>query len=174
MSDFAMKHVKTLLPETAASSGAAASDLPSSLSSAIANSANAHLEQLARPVADRLAETIISVAAFFLLIIAVKFVVHFIENLIKKFHRAKVVGTADSILGMLFGIVKGGVLIYLLMTVLILTAACVTFEPLTKTLQSSVVVDFVQSRDLLFFGEDVIDGIQLPESEIPQTGQQDI
>ena len=49
MSDFAMKHVKTLLPETAASSGAAASDLPSSLSSAIANSANAHLEQLARP-----------------------------------------------------------------------------------------------------------------------------
>lgn len=100
--------------------------------------------------------------------------VHFIENLIKKFHRAKVVGTADSILGMLFGIVKGGVLIYLLMTVLILTAACVTFEPLTKTLQSSVVVDFVQSRDLLFFGEDVIDGIQLPESEIPQTGQQDV
>ena len=174
MSDFAMKHVKTLLPETAASSGAAASDLPSSLSSAIANSANAHLEQLARPVADRLAETIISVAAFFLLIIAVKFVVHFIENLIKKFHRAKVVGTADSILGMLFGIVKGGVLIYLLMTVLILTAACVTFEPLTKTLQSSVVVDFVQSRDLLFFGEDVIDGIQLPESEIPQTGQKDV
>ena len=83
-------------------------------------------------------------------------------------------GTADSILGMLFGIVKGGVLIYLLMTVLILTAACVTFEPLTKTLQSSVVVDFVQSRDLLFFGEDVIDGIQLPESEIPQTGQQDV
>lgn len=53
MSDFAMKHVKTLLPETAASSGAAASDLPSSLSSAIANSANAHLEQLARPVADQ-------------------------------------------------------------------------------------------------------------------------
>ena len=51
----------------------------------------------------------------------------FSENLIKKFHRAKVVGTADSILGMLFGIVKGGVLIYLLMTVLILTAACGTF-----------------------------------------------
>ena len=171
LSDFAMKHVKALLPETAGASGAASADLPSSLSSAISNSANAHLEQLARPVADRLAETMISILSFFILIFAVKFVIHFIEKLIKRLHRARVIGTVDSIFGMLFSIIKGGVLIYLLMIVLILASALVSCEPLTKTLQSSVVVDFAQSHDFLFFGEDVIDGIQLPESETAQTGR---
>ena len=163
--DFSMKHMKSLFPEAAGLSGNVPSDLPSSLANAIAGSASDQFEQLAQPVAEQLAETIISVISFFIVVFVVKFLIHFIERLAGRIRRVKIVGTVDGILGMLFGIVKGAVLIYLLMAVLIFAAATVSYKPLTETLQSSVVVNFLESHDLLFFGENVIGGIELPETD---------
>ena len=162
MNEFAMKHMKTLFPE-AAGTGTVSPDLPSSLANAIAGSASDRFEQLAQPVAEQLSETIISVISFFIVVFAVKFLVHFIERLAGRIRNVKIVGAVDGILGMLFGIVKGAVFIYLLTAVLIFAAAAISYEPLADTLRSSVVVNFIQSNDLLFFGENIIDGIQLPE-----------
>ena len=76
------------------------------------------------------------------------------------------VGTVDGILGMLFGVLKGAVLIYLLTALLILAVTVTAYQPLLEMLQSSIVVDTLNSHNLLFFGEDILNGIELPEVKI--------
>ena len=72
-------------------------------------------------------------------------------------------GAVDGILGMVFGVLKGCVLIYVLITCLILVASVISYEPLTNAIQSSVCIEFVHSRGLLFFGEDIVNGLEIPE-----------
>lgn len=166
ISDFAVQHVKGLISGGADTGQTAASGLPDAVSRALANSANSALETAARPVADNLADIFISVIAFLAVLFLVKFVIHFLERLIRGFHKAKSVGTVDGILGMVFGILKGGVLIYLLISLLLLVAAATSYEPLTTAISSSVCVDFLNSHDLLFFGGEIADGIKLPEVSV--------
>ena len=168
ISDVALSRLKTMISNGDISSiaGAISPDFPAVVSKALANSANSALERAARPLADSLAETVISALAFIIMIFVVKFIIRFAERLIRRLHRAKVVGTVDGILGMLFGILKGGVLIYLLTSLLILTATVTAYQPLVETLQASMVVDTLNSHDLLFFGKDIVNGIELPEVKL--------
>lgn len=168
ISDMALTRLKTMISNGDISSiaGTLSSDLPSIVSKALANSANSTLERAARPLADSLAETIISALAFIIMIFVVKFIVRFIERLIRRLHKAKVVGTVDGILGMLFGVLKGAVLIYLLTALLILAATLTAYQPLIDMIQTSLVVDTLNSHDLLFFGKDIVNGIELPEVTI--------
>lgn len=168
ISDIALERLKTMISNGDISSiaGTLSSDFPSIVSKALANSANSALERAARPLADNLAEMIISALAFILMMFVIKFIVHFIERLIRRLHRAKVVGTVDGILGMLFGVLKGAVLIYLLTALLILAVTVTAYQPLLEMLQTSIVVDTLNSHHLLFFGEDIINGIKLPEVKI--------
>lgn len=168
ISDMALRRLKTMISNGDISSliGTSSSDLPAIVSRTLANSANSALEKAARPLADSLAETIINAVAFIVMIIIVKFIVRFVERLVSKLHKAKVVGTVDGILGMLFGIVKGAILIYLLIAVLLLSASFTAYEPLIEAIQTSIAVDTLNSHNLLFFGKDIVDGIQLPEISV--------
>lgn len=167
ISDIALERLKTMISNGDISSMAGtSSDFPSIVSKALTNSANSALERAARPLADNLAEMIIGALAFILVMFVIKFILHFIERLIRRLHRAKVVGTVDGILGMLFGVLKGAVLIYLLTALLILAVTVTAYQPLLEMLQSSIVVDTLNSHNLLFFGEDILNGIELPEVKI--------
>ncbi len=166
VSDFTMTQVRSMVKEAAGTTGsAAASDLPAIIADALANAASGRLEEIARPVADSLADTFISVLAFVLMMFVVKLILRFFEKLIKKLHKAKTVGTVDGILGMAFGVIKGAAIVYFLMAVLILAASLTAYEPLIEVLQTSVAVDTFNSHNLLFFGNDIVQGITIPGSE---------
>ena len=163
ISDAVLGRIKDMIANGSTLPESAADHLPSVVSQAMANSTDSALEQAARPVADNLAGIFVSIVAFFLILVVVKLLIRLLERLIRGFHKAKKVGAVDGILGMLFGILKGGVLIYILISCLLLAASVTAYEPLVEMIQSSVCIDFIHSRGFLFFGEDIVDGIELPQ-----------
>lgn len=132
------------------------SQLPDSVKAAMRNSSNSAIDQQAANIASPVVNTIMNVIAVILVMLVVgiilKIAITIIRNMLKK---NRVVSTADSIGGMILGIVEGAILSYLILICLYYMSLFLDVSVLSSQLDHSIVMGFMEKYNMIPYADSI-------------------
>lgn len=145
--------------------------LPSSVLSALSRSVENAYEAKAAEMAAPYVDALMNIMSFCLLLIGIKLALFIIERILMRFVEDGPLSTVDSIGGILLNTLKGVVVCYLMVLVLILVALLGNIEIVSQQVSASVVVNFLSAFNLLPFADNMsalmtIDQVPLSISDI--------
>lgn len=119
-----------------AADAASGGDAASVIQNASANVLQAAAGKAAGPIGD----AVFSILAFILLILGIRIVMYVIEWILKIFIGGdSPIGSLDSILGMLFALVKGCIVAYMILMAMFISSVIGNIDPLLEQVESSFV-----------------------------------
>ena len=146
------------LSETAAS-------LPESVIRALSSAAEKAYQATAVKIAEPVADMIISLLAFFAAVFAIKFVMYLIERIIRRLSdKDGAVSSINSMLGMLFNLIRGCIVSYIIILFMIMISLLGNFQPVLELLQDSFLVTVLLDSGLMPFSADIFTGEALLEA----------
>lgn len=154
-SDIIIKKLKHFVADAATSSDSNSQNIPSLIASAISRSTNSQIETTVRPLADSYADICVKIVAFLCVALIVRIIIRIIEIFINKLTKKTDIGTANAIGGMVFGLLKGAVIAYMLVMLFTLVVEVTMLDNLIAIFQNSITVKALDSSNLLLFGSDL-------------------
>lgn len=145
--------------------------LPSTIMSALSKSVEQAYEAKATELAAPYVDALMSILAFILLLIGIKLVLFVVERILMHFVEDGPLSTVDSIGGILLNTLKGMVVCYLLVLLMIFVAVVGDVDVVAEQVSASVVVNFLSAFGLLPFTGDMgtlltMDNVPLSISDI--------
>ena len=127
--------------------------MPSSIKAVLSSSSNSELDLHAAKIAAPIVSTIMDVIAIILIMILVGLIFKIISSAVRGLTKKnRVIGTADSIGGILFGLIEGAILSYILLIFLFYAATFLSISPLASQLNDSMVMGLITKYDMIPYG----------------------
>ena len=130
------------------------SELPDSVKAVLASSSNSAVNAQAEKIAAPIVDVIMNVIAIILIMIIVGIILKIIISIIRNAVRNnRVIGSADRVLGILFGFVEGIFLSYLLLLCLYYVSVFLDVSMLSSQLDDSIVMGFLQQYNMIPYAD---------------------
>ncbi len=155
-------YIKNRLSEQAA--GVSTGDIiPGSIASRLASAADYAIESAATEAAGPVVDMFIAFAAFWLLIIGIKIIVCIIERILRAIvGGSKTLGAIDSIGGMLFGLLRGCIIGYIIIILLcLISVLLLNTQALSGQIQDSMTINFLSDRGLIPFSDELFSVLKM-------------
>ncbi len=156
----------SILKKDAESQGATSdlSLLPDSVTSALSSAAQKAYEAAAAKVASPVVDLIISLIAFLIIVVCIKIVMYLIERIVRVYtDKDGAIGNINSIAGMLFNLIRGCIVSYLVVLFLLMISLIGNITPLLEVLTDSLIVTVLSDIGLIPISADIITGASILE-----------
>ncbi|MCI8283773.1 MAG: CvpA family protein [Firmicutes bacterium] len=136
--------------------------IPGSIASQMSTAADRAMESAAAAAAEPIVDVIISILSFWLLIVGIKIVVSIIEYTLKSLiGSSKILSSLNSFGGILFGLVKGCILSYIMILLILAISAVVNSPFPSEQIQSSMVVSYLDNAGWIPFSDEIFSVIKI-------------
>ena len=143
----------------------AGTELPQTVINALSSSAEKVYKATAIKVAEPVADMIMSLLAFFIVVFGIKIIMYLIERIVRMFsEKDGAVSSINSILGMVFNLIRGCIVSYILILLLMMISLLGNIQPALNLLQDSFLVTTLLDFGLLPFSSDIFTGASLLEA----------
>ena len=131
--------------------------IPGSVSTIMRNAAEKAVEASAEAAATPVVDAIMAMLAFIILAILIKIAIFIVQFVLNSFiESVGVLGSMDSIAGMIVGVIKGMVLSYVILIFLCAIATMGTMTVLIEQLSGSIIIEALDHVGLLPFSAEIL------------------
>jgi len=138
--------------------------LPDTIKNALDSAANKVYSSAAQNFAEPVTDIIVSLAAFFILVFAIKIIMYLFERIVRAFSKKdNTISSINSIAGMIFNLIRGCIVSYIIILLIMMVALVGNIQPALQLLKDSFLVTVLADSNLLPFSSDILTGASLAE-----------
>lgn len=133
------------------------SNLPGSVASALTQTAERAVADQAQAIVDPLIDVLMFIIAFSILFLILKLILFVIERILMRFTDDGPFSALNSIGGMIFNLIKGIIISYLILMIVIMVAAVGNIDFLTQQVSDSIIIGFLSAYGLTPYPDNIIE-----------------
>lgn len=141
-----------------------ASILPESVTNALNSAAEKAYSAAAVKIAEPVADIILSLLAFFIIVFGIKIIMYLIERIVRRLSdKDGAVSSINSMMGMVFNLIRGCIVSYIIILLIMMISIIGNIQPALQLLQDSFLVTVLADSGLLPFSSDILTGAAIAD-----------